>query len=200
MKINVYKEWARDGICPCCGDALGEYPALSRKYDVKICSDCGTREAICDFYGHEQKESDWVAFRHYVESEDPFRATIKVVLHKGNYTLIEYTKGDRQEWCVTEGYVDQWSQWDRGHYAYSLEDALLIFLQKAFRSDALKGRHQREVENKHGICFERMEEIASRAIGCVKEDEYSMECFLDDVDLEKREMEFFEIEIDGEEW
>ena len=42
MKITV----TETRICPICGKEYSEYPALSRKDNVMICPDCGTREAL----------------------------------------------------------------------------------------------------------------------------------------------------------
>ncbi len=33
-------------ICPKCGCSYTEMPALSRVYNIQICPDCGTREAL----------------------------------------------------------------------------------------------------------------------------------------------------------
>ncbi len=34
--------------CPRCHNPLGEYPAQSRRADIKICADCGTEEGLID--------------------------------------------------------------------------------------------------------------------------------------------------------
>lgn len=40
-------------ICPICKNPLGKYPAISRKDNkTKICSKCGTREALVIFENH----------------------------------------------------------------------------------------------------------------------------------------------------
>ena len=45
MKTTVHEE----RICPRCGNAYRERPALSRKdNDTLICPDCGTREALAE--------------------------------------------------------------------------------------------------------------------------------------------------------
>jgi predicted RNA-binding Zn-ribbon protein involved in translation (DUF1610 family) len=42
-----YKIWK----CPRCGNVTTDYPALSRKDNkTEICSDCGTDEAMGDFF------------------------------------------------------------------------------------------------------------------------------------------------------
>ncbi len=54
MKATVYEE----RICPLCGNAYKEHPALSRKdNDTLICPDCGTREALAEI-GVDTKEQD----------------------------------------------------------------------------------------------------------------------------------------------
>lgn len=38
-------------ICPKCGRAYSDYPAISRRDNItKICSNCGVEEALDDFY------------------------------------------------------------------------------------------------------------------------------------------------------
>lgn len=49
--------------CPRCGkeklNPHGARNALSRRIDVIICDDCGTAEALSDFYCHPNYLSDW---------------------------------------------------------------------------------------------------------------------------------------------
>ena len=41
---------AEEKICPRCSEKFSEYPALSRRDNsTDICSECGTKEAMCDF-------------------------------------------------------------------------------------------------------------------------------------------------------
>ena len=43
-------------VCPICGEAYSEHPAISRKDNKsKICPKCGTGEALMDFIQHIQK-------------------------------------------------------------------------------------------------------------------------------------------------
>ena len=38
--------------CPDCKDTVTDFPAISRRDNrTEICSDCGTREALEDYYG-----------------------------------------------------------------------------------------------------------------------------------------------------
>lgn len=44
-------------VCPICGEEYSEPPAISRKDNKsKICSKCGTGEALMDFIDHLQKK------------------------------------------------------------------------------------------------------------------------------------------------
>ena len=46
------EEW----ICPKCGRSITDYPAISRRDNAtEICSDCGTAEALEDFYGRNDR-------------------------------------------------------------------------------------------------------------------------------------------------
>lgn len=54
----------RGAFCPRCGCRVdGEYrhqlQALSRRADITICNDCGTAEALEDFYGNPKPLADW---------------------------------------------------------------------------------------------------------------------------------------------
>ena len=54
----------RGAFCPRCGCRVdGEYQhqlqALSRRADISICNDCGTREALEDFTGKKTPLADW---------------------------------------------------------------------------------------------------------------------------------------------
>lgn len=47
-------------ICPRCGEYYNDYPALSRYYDVEICTNCGVDEAVRSFLGAKPKDpQDW---------------------------------------------------------------------------------------------------------------------------------------------
>lgn len=54
---NDYKNNTGSIICPNCGKTIIGYPAISRKDSkTKICSNCGTIEAIEDFFKLIKKE------------------------------------------------------------------------------------------------------------------------------------------------
>lgn len=64
--LELIKQLQDEGeydLCPRCGEALGRHPALSRRYDIDICSECGTREALHDWYGLDDPVSEWHCFR-----------------------------------------------------------------------------------------------------------------------------------------
>lgn len=62
-------------ICPACGRMYTDYPALShRDNKTEICPDCGTREALEDFYEHRP---------------DPRERTRRAVEATGNKWAIE---------------------------------------------------------------------------------------------------------------
>lgn len=42
--------------CPICGQVYTNHPAISRKDNkTEICSECGVKEALLDFYKHTNK-------------------------------------------------------------------------------------------------------------------------------------------------
>lgn len=45
-------------VCPICGIRTNEFPALSRKdNETEICSDCGTNEALDDYFRRTSPEA-----------------------------------------------------------------------------------------------------------------------------------------------
>ena len=65
MLIERFAKKQRDGDypCPCCGfENMNSDPirnALSRRANVMICDECGTVEALEDYFGKEQSLTDW---------------------------------------------------------------------------------------------------------------------------------------------
>ena len=60
-------ETARERVCPLCGRAYREHPALSRKdNETPICPDCGVREALesIGVSGFETEQIISVMHRH----------------------------------------------------------------------------------------------------------------------------------------
>ena len=64
-KLEEWKDYQKgDNLrCPRCG-YLSMRPnpienALSRRYDIYICSQCGTEEAMEDFLGNKMELEDW---------------------------------------------------------------------------------------------------------------------------------------------
>lgn len=63
LAVNQRGKDNKDMTCPRCGKTMhgkATTNALSRYYNVYICSDCGTEEALMDFYSHKSKPiEDW---------------------------------------------------------------------------------------------------------------------------------------------
>lgn len=125
-----------------------------------------------------------------------WKDTIKEMFSFGNYTVLQYEKGGDTEWCVANRYNRETKSWAAGNYCYSLEGVMATVLE-LMDSRYVKGNHQLTVEMKHGITFERMEEIASRAIDNLDGEE--KDYFLEDTELSDEEKEFFGIEDDEDE-
>jgi len=46
------KDGRKPWVCPICHTEVTDFPALSRRDNkTEICSDCGTRDALDDFFG-----------------------------------------------------------------------------------------------------------------------------------------------------
>lgn len=128
-----------------------------------------------------------------------WKDTIKEILSFGGennneYTLIEYQKGNRTEWNVAHWYNPETRSWSAGNYAYSLEQALATCLEK-MNSEYIKTDRQIETERKYGITYDRMSEIASKALDSL-DDNYDtdeaieyMEC---EIGMEEMEFMYFE--------
>ena len=66
MKIEELKDFQKRGLynfCPSCGHELDKHPAISRKCNVEICSNCGIREALEDLISEKRPLSDWHYFK-----------------------------------------------------------------------------------------------------------------------------------------
>lgn len=51
-ELEMY-DWER--MCPVCGEIYSEYPALSRRDNATyICPECGTNEALEDYFGGDR--------------------------------------------------------------------------------------------------------------------------------------------------
>lgn len=47
-------------ICPRCGEYYNDHPALSRYYDIEICTNCAVDEAVRNFLGARPRDpEDW---------------------------------------------------------------------------------------------------------------------------------------------
>ena len=93
---------------------------------------------------------------------------------KINYTLI-YRGTTYDPWIVAYGYNKENRCWDQGRYYEKLEDAM------AFISDRLRP-----------IPYERMSEIASKAIDGLIEDD-DLDCIEEELDLDNDERDYFGI-------
>ncbi len=49
----------KERVCPKCGKAYSDIPAMSRDNHTLICPDCGTREALASI-GVNEKEQDHI--------------------------------------------------------------------------------------------------------------------------------------------
>jgi predicted RNA-binding Zn-ribbon protein involved in translation (DUF1610 family) len=50
LKLKITENSDKETKCPICGNSLGKYPAISREDNkTKICSNCGTLEALAAF-------------------------------------------------------------------------------------------------------------------------------------------------------
>lgn len=102
-------------------------------------------------------------------------------LNNGNNVLV-LEKGKRIEFALASGYnpeAPEGSQWDHGTYLYSLESLAraILYCEKP-------------------IGYDRMSEIASKAIDGLREDdeETAREYLMEEVELDEAELEYFGLE------
>lgn len=47
----------KERVCPVCGETYTDYPAISRRDNkTEICPQCGTAEALEDFFNKEEQK------------------------------------------------------------------------------------------------------------------------------------------------
>lgn len=127
-----------------------------------------------------------------------------VILKYENYTIISYEKKYMgTEYVIARNFNAEEFSWDsaRDNYAYSLESALAILLSR-IGSDYVKSKRQLEIERNTGITFDRACELASKfkdgLFGAdLYEEEYD-EFFLDECEMDEKELDFFGIKTESE--
>lgn len=128
-----------------------------------------------------------------------------VILKYKDYTIISYEKKYMgTEYVIARNFNAEEFSWDsaRDNYAYSLESALTTLLSR-LGSDFVKSQRQLEIERNTGITFDRACELASKFKGGLfgadlDEEEYN-EFFLDECEMDKKELDFFGIKTESEE-
>lgn len=126
-----------------------------------------------------------------------WKDTIEEIFTLGEYTLLHYIKGDRDEWCCALHYNADDKTWDAGNYHYGFEGAIAYMLI-VNGCDFIKTRYQREVEEKYNISYDRMTELATRFKDLAEdEDDWEFKDFVEE-EMDALEVEFFGIELEGD--
>ena len=128
-----------------------------------------------------------------------------VILKFGDYTIISYEKQHiGTEYVIARNFNAEEFSWDsaRDNYAYSLESVLATLLSR-LGSDFVKSQRQLEIERNTGITFDRACELASKfkdgLFGADLDEEEYNEFFLDECEMDKKELDFFGIKTESEE-
>lgn len=128
-----------------------------------------------------------------------------VILKYENYTIISYEKKYMgTEYVIARNFNAEEFSWDsaRDNYAYSMESALATLLSR-LGSDFVKSQRQLEIERNTGITFDRACELASKfkdgLFGSDLDEEEYNEFFLDECEMDEKELDFFGIEMESEE-
>ena len=123
-----------------------------------------------------------------------WKETIQEILSFGDYTLITYTKGGRQEYNVALHYNKEEKEWDSGNYCYTLESALACCLRK-MNSNKVKPQYQTELEEKYDINFYRTIELLTKfKDGVVDYAEEYLEDVCEECEITESEREMLGIE------
>ena len=128
-----------------------------------------------------------------------------VILKYKGYTIISYEKKYMgTEYVIARNFNAEEFSWDsaRDNYAYSMESALATLLSR-IGSNFVKSPRQLEIERNTGITFDRACELASKfkdgLFGAdLQEEEYD-EFFLDECEMDEKELDFFGIKTESEE-
>lgn len=113
--------------------------------------------------------------------------------NNNEYTLLHYKGKHIEWWNVAHWYDPETRSWAAGNYAYSLEQALATCLEK-MNSEFLKSENQIETENKFGITYDRMSEIATKAIDDLfyADEDNAMSTLENEIQMEEMELMYFE--------
>lgn len=128
-----------------------------------------------------------------------------VILKFGDYTIISYEKQHMgTEYVIARNFNAEEFSWDSAsnNYAYSLESALAILLSR-IGSNYVKSQRQLEIERNTSITFDRACELASKfkdgLFGADLDEEEYNEFFLDECEMDEKELDFFGIKTKSEE-
>lgn len=128
-----------------------------------------------------------------------------VILKYNDYTIISYEKKYMgTEYVIARNFNAEEFSWDsaRDNYAYSMESALATLLSR-LGSDFVKSQRQLEIERNTSITFDRACELASKfkdgLFGADLDKEEYNEFFLDECEMDEKELDFFGIEMESEE-
>lgn len=122
----------------------------------------------------------------------------EIVIKHGNYTVIKYEKQYiGTEYVVARNFNADEFSWDSAsdNYHYSFESAMAALL-RALGSDLVKSREQIRMEDKYGIGYWRLREIAEKAMDYVADSEEGIEYALDTMEMERNELDYFGIKED----
>lgn len=180
---------------PCClwtvynkAEAKSTYENLKKKYGCTI----------------------WVQKIEKVNPKEEFeiktqKREYNVILKFGDYTIISYEKQYMgTEYVIARNFNAEEFSWDSAsnNYAYSMESALATLLSR-LGSDFVKSQRQLEIERNTGITFDRACELATLfkdgLFGTDLEEEEYNEFFLDECEMDEKELDFFGIEMESEE-
>lgn len=180
---------------PCClctvynkAEAKSTYENLKKKYGCTI----------------------WVQKIEKVNPKEEFeiktqKREYNVILKFGDYTIISYEKQYMgTEYVIARNFNAEEFSWDSAsnNYAYSMESALATLLSR-LGSDFVKSQRQLEIERNTGITFDRACELASKfkdgLFGADLDEEEYNEFFLDECEMDKKELDFFGIKTESEE-
>lgn len=114
---------------------------------------------------------------------------------ENSYMLLAHENG--KQYNLAWRYNAEDNTWGQGHYCSTLDDCLVCYLRLRNRS-AIKSKTQMLIESRYGITYERLDEIASKSLYMIINDEYTRED-LEELDFTARENEYFQLGLEDEE-
>ena len=188
---------------------LGYYNTNGEPYCLRVVNSKVEAKTAYECLKEEYGCTIWVQKVERVNPKEEFatktqKIKYNVILKYKDYTIISYEKQHiGTEYVIARNFNAEEFSWDSAsnNYAYSLESALAILLSR-LGSGFIKPQRQLEIERNTSITFDRACELASKfkdgLFGADLDEEEYNEFFLDECEMDEKELDFFGIKTESE--